>query len=277
MKKEPERKAGKDRKASEWEAGKDRRKEHYAEGSFLAEKLADLFYPPRCPLCAGVLPPLPRLRRECSWQELVCISCAKELPWIREPVCKKCGRPLEDDREEEEYCAQCARTERPYVEGRGVFSYRGALRRSVLQMKYYNRREWLTFFAAAMTPHAVDAAVRRGVRTIVPVPCSRKKKRQRGYDQSVLLAKQLSDRSGIRMCADSLIRTRDTRALSGLGMRERRENLEGAFTVLHAERLEEPVLLTDDIFTTGSTLEECCAALGRAGIREIYFLVLCIA
>ncbi len=244
---------------------------------FVAEKLTDLLYPPRCPVCAALLPPLPDLRSECAWNDLVCGNCAMDLPWLREPLCKKCGRPLEESRTEEEFCAECTSRKRLYREGKGIFAYRGQLRESVLSMKFQNKREWLDFFSAAMAQSADRYLKRTGVRTIIPVPSSRAKKRRRGYDQSVLLARKLSVRTKIPVCEGNLIRIRDTQAQSGLGMRQRRENLKDAFVLKDSGIVSEPVLLTDDIFTTGSTLEECCGALRRAGITQICFLVLCMA
>lgn len=244
---------------------------------FLAERLTDLLYPPRCPVCSALLPPLPDVRSRCTWKDLVCRDCAGQLPWLREPLCKKCGRPLEENRSEEEFCYECAHSTRPYHEGKGIFAYRGQLRESVLQMKFHNKREWLDFFAAAMAAGGYRFLERTAVRTIVPVPSGRAKRRRRGYDQSVLLAEKLAVLTGIPVSTGNLVRIRDTRAQSGLGMRDRRENLKEAFAVLDPAGMKQPVLLTDDIYTTGATLEECCAALRRAGITQVFFLVLCMA
>ena len=243
--------------------------------------VTDLLYPPRCPVCERVMPAAWSLRGESPWYSLVCEKCAGELPWIREPVCKKCGKPLIDDTAE--YCSQCSVKLPPYLEGRCVFLYHDSFRASVVRMKFHDHREYLDFYAAAMHAFAFSFLERicggRGKRNgvLVPVPLSKRKRRERGFDQCALLAKKLSLRTGIPFSQNALIRIRDTKPQKGLGLYERKMNLRGAVAAGDLSEVTEPVILIDDIFTTGSTIEECCRALQKEGITQIYFLVLCTA
>ena len=206
-------------------------------------------------------------------EKLVCARCAGRMPLIDGPRCLRCGRPL--SRQEQEYCSGCVRESHTFIRGECTFRYEKALRRAVLSMKFKNRRDYLDFFAAAMAyrHEAFLRAVRPAV--IVPVPMHPKKKAARGYDQCELLARRLGRLTGIPVCARSLVRVKYTTPQKGLGREERRQNLTNAFAVKDPGPLGSPVLLLDDIYTTGSTLDAAGQTLREAGFPEIYFLALC--
>ena len=114
-----------------------------------------------------------------------------------------------------------------------------------------------------------------GIRVLVPVPMNPKKRRERGFDQSRLLAERLGRILNIPVDGESLVRNRYTRPQKELDARGRRSNLRGAFSLREGAGLPEPVLLIDDIYTTGATMDEICKTLQNAGIYQIYFLALC--
>ena len=225
-------------------------------------------------MCEQILPVPADLYRNCSWEQMVCRSCREKIPWIREPVCKKCGRAIED--ETAELCTSCERNRRPFTEGRGAVSYCREMRESVLRMKFHNHREYLDFYAAVMACTGEAYLKRIRPDAIIPVPMNIRKRRERGFDQCRMLAQKLSARTGIPVEKKVLFRTKNTRPQKGLNRQQRKENLSGAFAVKTDRELPERVLLVDDIFTTGSTIEACCEALMHAGIARIYVLVLCI-
>lgn len=243
----------------------------------LSETAEDVLYPPRCPLCQAILPPAGRLACQCAWTQKICPDCAPKLPWIREPVCKKCGRPLREDTDE--YCPECASRQLPYREGRCTFAYSGALRESVLRMKFHGRREYLDFFAAAMADAQRPFLERIRPDVIIPVPMSARKRRQRGFDQCRLLCRKLEQRTGIPANMKALVRIRNTRAQSGLDLSGRRTNVRDAFRVQSSAfaygQVPGRVLLVDDIFTTGATAEECSRVLLEAGADQVFLLMLC--
>ena len=230
-------------------------------------------YPSRCPLCGGIMPVRTQLPRKMHYTELVCRNCTGKLPWITEPFCKKCGKPLESMIRE--YCTDCGRRKHRFIAGRSIFLYEGEFRDSVLQMKFHDHREYIDFYAAAMAEAGRSFLRGEAIRMILPVPMNSRKRRERGFDQCRLLAERFSERAGIPVNRSSLIRTKYTRAQKGLDLYQRKENLREAFSVREAEKISEPVLLLDDIYTTGSTVDACCEALLKCGIREIYFLALC--
>lgn len=232
------------------------------ERNFL-EAFLDLLYPRRCPICDEIL--LPR-------EGLVCENCRKKLPYIREPLCKKCGKKLRS--REKEYCRGCKTGRHLFCEGRAVFVYERALRRSIGRMKFQNRREYGEFYAREMAAVYARSLSRWEIRTILPIPMHRKKARRRGYDQSCLLARRMGELTGIPTEEECLVRIWQTLPQKELDAGERKKNLKGAFAVRNPELIKEPVLLVDDIYTTGATLDAACEALNSQGISRIYFLVL---
>ena len=233
-------------------------------GKAVLDFVLDLLYPRRCPICEGILG---------RNQGRICASCKEHLPYIHEPLCKKCGKQLA--KEEQEYCADCEKTDHLFTCGRAIFLYEKDLRRSVQRMKFHNHREYLDFYAEEMTRAGEKYLRAWKPKVILPVPMNRKKRRERGFDQSVLLARKLRDLTGIPLDEKSLIRIRYTMPQKELTAKERKSNLKDAFLLDPDCKIQEPVLLVDDIYTTGSTMDAISRELREHGIREIYFLVLC--
>lgn len=202
----------------------------------------------------------------------------------------KCGKPVGSS--ETEFCRDCARTSHLFDQGRAAFTYTGAMRHSVYRMKAQNRRDYLDFYAAAMVRAGSRYLEAWRPEVIVPIPMHWKKRAARGYNQSELLAVRISRLTGIP-CDRKLLRcVRYTGVQKELGREERLRNLRGSFEVrfpaeglCRPERRNDPpdagqrmparVLLIDDVYTTGSTMDEAARALRAAGVRQIFFLMLC--
>ena len=223
-----------------------------------------LLFPARCPLCGCVLT---------GKEQYVCAGCREKLPFITDPYCLRCGRPIRD--ETKEYCPQCEKVSRQFDEGRCTFRYEGALRDALLDMKFKNRREYIPFFAAAMASRNRAYLQRNHFDMIIPVPLHPRKKAERGFDQCALIGRELSEQTGIPLRCGILKRVRYTSPQKTLNARERSINLEGAFAV--NEGTLPPgarVLLIDDILTTGATLSECSRVLKKSGAGKVGFLAL---
>ncbi len=231
----------------------------------VGEAVLGALYPRRCPFCDKVL---------VDQGVRICKGCAARLPWVREPRCKKCGAPIESDTAE--YCGICRAGRHVFLENEAAFLYEGEMRDAVLRMKFYNRREYLEFFAQALYVYAGEYLTRIRPEMLLPIPMHSRKKRERGFDQCRILADYLSSLTGLPSPEGVVKRTRYTLPQKGLAREERKRNLKGAFTVLHPEVLPETVLLLDDIFTTGSTLDEMSTVLGKCGVKKVYSLSLCI-
>ena len=229
------------------------------------ESLLDLLYPGRCPVCERIL-----LRNE----PMICEKCARELPWVREPFCRKCGRMISDPARE--LCSDCESRLHYFDEGRAAFLYEKGMRRSVDRMKFHNHREYIPFYARSMTAASASVLPVWRPECILPVPMHPKKRAERGFDQSLLLASALGSLTGIRVEERALVRTRYTKASKKLGRESRKKNMRGVFALDPAVRLPARVLLVDDIYTTGTTMDTASHTLRMSGVREIYFLTLCI-
>lgn len=247
--------------------------------------LPDLLYPPRCPICDEVL--------SRTWKQVkperaggrklpgisgpahgrCCPACAAALPWVGEAACMKCGSALEN--EEQEYCYACMTQRHFFDRGVAAFVYTGPLRHSVYRMKAENRRDSLPFFAESMTRAVSRFLPVWRPEVILPVPMHPRKRRRRGYNQSELLALEIGKLSGIPVETEALRCTRIVRSQKELGRQERQKNLRGSFAVCASFPPVSRVLLVDDVYTTGSTLDELGRVLRQRGVREIYFIVLC--
>lgn len=192
------------------------------------------------------------------------------LPYVREPRCFCCGRPLEN--EEEEYCPDCSRSRRYFEQGRSLYLHRGMAAKAVYRFKFKNQRGFARIFAHEMAVHYGGQLKRWEIDALIPVPLYWKRKRQRGYNQAELLARQLSKETGIRMETGALFRIRKTMPQKELDQKERAWNLKGAFAVSRTWKTCNCALLLDDIYTTGNTINQAAKMLKKAGVQKVYFL-----
>lgn len=199
----------------------------------------------------------------------MCRECLTKLKKIEPPYCMKCGKTLE--REEEEYCQDCIRIPKSYERGYPVFFYAEPLKSALYDFKYKNRRENAAFFAECMAAHYGKEFERIGIEGLVPVPVHPHKKRIRGYNQADNLAKELSGRIKMPVYSDYLERKVDTSPQKELNDKARMKNLKNAFQLGKNTIKLNKILLVDDIYTSGATIEACTEVLRKAGIKEIYY------
>lgn len=159
-----------------------------------------------------------------------------------------------------------------------MFNYNEVSAKSMVQIKYKNKREYLDFYSQEMADKLGDKIRRMNGEALIPVPVHPQRRKQRGFNQAEELAVRLSKLTGIPLCADVLLRSKKTAPQKELTPGQRLKNLEQAFEV-RQERCPKhlsSVILVDDIYTTGSTAEACTRALLKAGIPRVYFLAICI-
>lgn len=225
----------------------------------------DLLFPRRCPVCDDIVMPKGRL---------ICPECLKKLSIVKGPVCKKCGKEVISANIE--YCFDCVRHKRSFDYGLALLNYDETARKSMSKIKYKNRREYLDFYGEAMAFRYENQIRRMNADVLVPVPVHPLRKRERGFNQAEVLANKVGESLSIPVSSNMLIRNKNTMPQKGLDPRERLKNLEAAFAPGVRESGVEGVILTDDIYTTGSTIEACARALKKTGIKRIYFLSICI-
>lgn len=227
--------------------------------------ITGLLFPRRCPVCHEVVE---------EPGKLVCSICSTRLPYVKEPFCRKCGKPLLT--EEREYCQDCVRKPHGFRQGRAPFVYDRVMRQSIARFKYGGRREYAAFYAEEILRRCAREALLWKAEAFLPIPLHPKKRRKRGYNQAELLARELSRRSGIPVDKNLLLRVKNTRAQKELNDRERRENLKNAFALQKGSVPYRTVILVDDIYTTGSTMDEAARVLRGNGVQTIYFLCICV-
>lgn len=235
------------------------------------DQLLDLFFPRHCILCDRILPMMPQGRKES-----VCPECRDALPLVREPFCMKCGKPL--NLEQKEYCTDCRRHTHSFIAGRAVFLYRGSMKESMYRFKYGGRREYASFFAAEAL--RLRGRWLRSIRPdcIIPVPLYQKKELKRGYNQAADFAAALAHLAHATAEPGMIRRIRNTAPMKGLSAADRKKNVKDAFTVDEKRLLQKDykrILIVDDIYTTGSTIDAISKVLARYPGREVYFLCIC--
>ena len=220
-----------------------------------------ILFPPHCPCCGGIL-------AIAEYEEGFCADCKDKIRYIGEPACKVCGKPLKKD--SDEICYDCGRVRHLFLQSKAVYVYTGGMKTAMYGLKYGNRRGYGRVFAKDMARIYGRWMKRKGIDLIVPVPMNGAKRRERGYDQAAVLARALSDETGIPFSGNTLIRTRRTRPMKELNGSERRKNLKNAFKMAQSGVKSKRVLIVDDIFTTGSTLDACAEVLLAGGAAAVF-------
>jgi ComF family protein len=229
----------------------------------LARGLGDVFFPPVCVHCRGLV--------EGGPYRHLCPRCARLLAFIRDPCCPVCGHPLGAAETGDRNCAGCAGLDPAFGAARAAVRFGGPARSLLLELKYRRGRhvacdlEEIFRRSRPVLDHVRDAA-------LVPVPLHPRRSRERGYNQSALLAAALARAAGGRTrVAPLLRRVRDTPTQTALDRRDREANLRGAFALARGARPDpdQRYVLVDDVFTTGSTLNGCARALRRSGCLHL--------
>ncbi len=223
----------------------------------------DLLWPRRCPYCHEAAP----------FGKEICPECAGRLPVIRGARCGKCGKPVESF---ETLCDDCRKTEHVYTEGIGIFRYDEAMRESMAQLKFKGRREYGRTLGHLAGRAAALRIAKWKPDALVPVPMHPGKMKTRGYNQASEIAGGVSDVTGIKVREDLLLRVRETKAMKELSPAERRDNLRNAFRAGSGSASGMRILLVDDIYTTGATVDAASGVLLHAGAEQIFFLAVCI-
>jgi len=216
--------------------------------------LLDLVFPPRCVGCG----------REGAW---LCPACLAAVQPVPPPTCAICYESTLGG----DVCSACRRDPLAIDGIRSVSLHKGALREAVHGLKYKNQRSLVPPLAALMR----DAMERQGLAAdvLVPVPLHQERLRQRGFNQSALLARAMVV-PGLPMDEESLVRVRATASQTTLNRAERRANMAGAFACRDGALAGRRVLLIDDVCTTGATLEACAVACRAAGAASVWGMTL---
>lgn len=221
----------------------------------IRQGLLDLLFPPRCVGCGRVGVQL-------------CDSCRAELKPVLPPVCPLCGRPTARP----QLCSRCRQSPLQIDGVRSALYFDGALRAAIHALKYRRAQDLAGPLGEILGIYWRDHPIPADV--IVPVPLHPARERARGYNQSALLARGLSEAAELPVRKDLLARVRATAPQVELGAEARRENVRHAFHCATEAAAGLRVLLVDDVCTTGATLEACSQALRAGGASSVWALTL---
>jgi len=201
--------------------------------------------------------------------DFLCPSCLKSLPRIKPPLCPRCGRP----QSRAILCSSCAGW-RAKIDGiRSPFRFDGVIRQAIHELKYRNLRAVAGLFARLLNDYLIANPVPGEV--VVAVPLHPKRLRERGYNQSLLIARELAKFSKRPLIEDCLIRQRHSPPQARTATAsERRRNVANVFSCRDRRLKGKAVLLVDDVSTSGATLDACAWALKKAGATTVWGLVL---
>lgn len=193
--------------------------------------------------------------------------------FLDEPCCAQCGFPFDYGTPVVTLCGQCL-VKRPRVDVcRSAFVYDDASRSVVLAFKHGGRTEALPMFGAQMM--RAGRRVLADADMLMPVPLHRSRLIQRRYNQAAILAAQLSKQSGVAIDAQSLRRIKATASQGGQSFAGRRRNMKGAFAVHDPTQVKgRNLVLIDDVYTTGATLNACAHVLKKAGAAKVSAITL---
>lgn len=221
--------------------------------------LVDLVLPPRCPGC-GVL---------VDDDLQFCGDCWNALRFISDPSCRSCGKPFSEGRDNDLVCAECL-ADPPLHDGiRAAVLYDELSRSIVLKLKHGGKIGLARLVARHLQRYLPEEA--NNV-VLIPVPLHRWRLWRRGFNQSILIARELARPRGLRVETDLLRRIRATPPLKGMTRKQRGQAVRGVFAI-PADRRDRikgrHVLLIDDVYTTGATARGCVRLLKQAGAARV--------
>jgi ComF family protein len=236
-----------------------------AVGSFrkrgVVSRLSDLIWPPRSLLSEEIVD-RPGVIEPALWGEL---------KFLADPLCSLCGFPLPDDAGPNAVCGACSGRKPAYDSARAALVYDDHARRLILDLKRGGRRDGLPVFARWMSAAAGETLARADF--IAPAPMHWTRLAVRSFNQAAWLAQTLAASTGKPWKPGALHRTKRRKSQAGLSASERRRNVGGAIKA--GGRFEgKTIVVVDDVFTTGATLEACARALRKAGAAEVHGLTL---
>jgi len=206
--------------------------------------------------------------------DFICPSCLQSLPRITPPFCPHCGLPQSGlPQSSAKICTSCAGWEAEIDGIRSPFRFDGVIRQAIHELKYRNLRAIAGLFARLLNDYLIANPLPGEV--LVPVPLHPKRLRERGYNQSHLLARELGKLNKLPLVDDCLIREYHSPPQARTAnVDERRRNVANAFSCRHRRLKGKQVLLIDDVSTSGATLDGCARALKESGATSVWGLVL---
>jgi competence protein ComFC len=226
----------------------------------LFDNFIDLLFPPRCVICKS------------KSSRIICEDCLGKVAYLKAPVCGICGKPR-DKYFSGDLCEDCAREGAPFIMARSVALYDGMIKEAIHKFKFDGKRTLAPYLGRFLVSYLQygDIPIKE-IDAVIPVPLSKQREKQRGYNQSKLLADGIARHFSIHIDSSSLKKIKDVTPQFELSRKERLQNIKGAFR--SSPIAGKNILLIDDIYTTGATAREAASALRTAGAGNVYVLTL---
>lgn len=226
-------------------------------------KILDLFYPRKCAICNRVL----------GKQEVdICQTCRRDIKPIQGSICLKCGKKINENKE---FCQDCKNMSHVFEWGVSCFRYKD-VKDAIFRIKYAGREDLIPYFAREIVSALRSDMMQMKADCLIPIPMHRTRKRKRGYNQAELLANEIGIRMQIPVISNAVYRKIKTTPMKYLSVKQRQLNLKRAFIIGENDVKLKTIILVDDIYTTGSTVDSVATVLKRAGALKIFVVTLAI-
>ena len=225
--------------------------------------LLDTLFPPLCHGCRQFIPDAGKLH--------LCADCRAGSRAITSPCCPVCGIPFLTEAGIDHRCGACLSDPPRFDAARSAVLFEGAVRELIHRFKYSSKVQHGRPLALLAAGHLAGFAGECAADLVIPVPLHVKRLRERGFNQAVLLGEILAKQWGLPLSRRNLRRTRWTEPQISLTAAERKQNVQGAFSLSDRAAVKDrKILLVDDVFTTGSTVAECARTLKKGGAKAVY-------
>ncbi len=220
-------------------------------------------FPAHCPFCDAVL----------SENELICNECRAIPKRIKPPYCLKCGKHVNEDAQE--FCYDCLKQKHFFERGISLYEY-ASVHDSMMTFKNRGRPEYGIFYGTMMARILGPEILSFHADAIIPIPLHKKRLKKRGYNQSEILSEQISTLLNLPIRKDILSRDKMMASQKKMSLEQRQNNMKKAFHIVKNDVKLKSIILVDDIYTTGNTINAAALALKETGIEKVYFVTAAI-
>lgn len=228
----------------------------------LVRYFVNLLYPCRCPCCRKIVN-----------NDSFCDKCWKKLIFIEKPTCSICGEPLDIKTNYDLLCANCVNKKHYFNKVMSIFIYNSTVAKSIYRLKFNEKVFLSKFFSNFMIKIIKDF----DIDYITAVPMHKSRLKERGYNQSLLLARDISNKISINVLEDLILKIKNTSPQTKLSIKKRRTNLRSVFKINENYKnciKGKNILIVDDVFTTGTTVDECAKVLKMNGVCRVYVITI---
>lgn len=222
----------------------------------------EFLFPPVCLLCGST--------KVCRKGCFICKECLDSISFISHPVCTRCGKPFLTETTRDHVCGNCLTQKYSFNVVRALGRYEGALEKIIHNFKYKQKFSMIHILRFLLDHISNHDIIFSSYDLLIPVPLHRSRLRRRGFNQSVLLGNILKEKYRLPLGTTILRRAVPTLPQVSLPVQARKVNMQNAFTVKKPQSVKgKSILLLDDVYTTGATINECARALKKSGAARV--------